>query len=88
MPLWALDAVGMIPPDGTKVRVIGATGWVDAYESTVGMEIQYGGKWFDMGAVDVLSPDTEWSPIARHAYSIPAGAHGVFRQVRDAHKRA
>lgn len=78
VPLWALDAIGMIPKDGTKSRVMSAAGWVDAYAATVGMEIQYGGKWFDMGAVGAFSLNTEWSRSPDMRVPFLLGRTGFF----------
>ena len=61
VPMWALQDLDVGPDEGSKTKVVGATGRAEAYCTSVRLELSYDGEWLDMGPVGVLSPDTEWS---------------------------
>ena len=61
MPLWATNELRMRLGGGSKRRMASASGWFDAYQTAVELDISHGGKWLDVGTVHRVVPDTEMS---------------------------
>lgn len=82
VPIWLLRRLG-IPLDKKTLRQIyTVSGKLWAYSVRLGMEIQCGGPWFDIGEADVLAPDTPRSRDPAARYPILLGLSGFFDRVR------
>lgn len=61
VPLWAVHRLGIAVDEDSKQAAFGVGGRIDAYRIQVGIEVWIDGRWWDIGVVEALSPDTEWS---------------------------
>ena len=78
VPMWALQDLDVGLDEGSKTKVAGATGWAEAYHTSVRLELSYDDEWLDMGPVGVLSPDTEWSRHRKYNLPVLLGRAGFF----------
>lgn len=78
VPVWVLGRLGIAADEKTKVSIYGASGHLQAYTARIGMDIRHNGRWQDLGAVDVIAPDTEGSRIPGSGYPIFLGLDGFF----------
>ena len=76
--MWAVLELGITLSEENKQHAFGV-GWrMDAYRVQVGIEAWIGGRWFDMGIVSALPPDTEWSRSESGNPPILLGRDGFF----------
>lgn len=76
IPMWMLDKLGIATD--TMVPAYSASGQLRAYKTMIGMEINHNNRWQDLGAVDVLVPDTEGSRIPYSGFNPLLGLDGFF----------
>ena len=82
MPIWLLRRLGIPLDKKTRRQIYSVSGKLWAYGATVGMEILCGGSWLDLGAADVLVPDTLRSRNPRVRSPLLLGLNGFFDRVR------
>ena len=77
-PMWLLGRLGIPVEAGSRRTVFGAGGDFDAYSLKVGIEIEHDMGWLDIGAVDVLAPDTARSRDPEFHLPFLLGRRGFF----------
>lgn len=78
VPMWMLDKLGIAAGERTEVSAYSASGQLRAYKTMIGMEISHGGRWQDLGTVNAIAPDAEWSRNPKSNYPILLGLDGFF----------
>ena len=68
VPMWMLDKLGIAAGERTEASAYSASGQLRAYKTMIGTEISHGGRWQDLGTVNVIAPDTEWSRNPKSNY--------------------
>ena len=82
VPIWLLRRLGIPLDKKTRRQIYTVSGKLWAYSVRLGMEIQCGGSWFDIGEADVIVPDTPWSRDPNARRPILLGLNGFFDRVR------
>ena len=82
VPMWMLEELGIPLDKKTRRQIYSVSGKLWAYGARLGMAIRCGGTWLDLGAADVLVPDTPWSRDPRVRRPILLGLVGFFDRVR------
>lgn len=76
VPMWILDKLGIAAE--AMAPAYSASGHFHTYRARIGMEINHDGRWQDLGAIDVLAPDTEGSRDRRSGWHPLLGLDGFF----------
>ena len=82
VPMWLLRQMGIPIDRCTRRKISSVSGPLWAYGARLGMEIQCNGPWLDIGAVDVLVPDTPWSRDPGVPSPLLLGLGGFFDRTR------
>ena len=82
VPMWLLEQLGIPIDGGARCMIYSASGPLWAHGAKMGMEIQCNGPWLDIGAVNVIVPDTPWSRDPSVRRPILLGLNGFFDRVR------
>ena len=61
VPMWSLDQMGIAADKGSRQEVFGPSSGFHAYDVKIGVEVEHNEGWLDIGAINVIVPDTEWS---------------------------
>ena len=75
VPLWLIRKLGIHVSKDSKRTMYSVSGSLEVYEVDVGMDMQYGRRWLDLGAIREAAPDTEWScdPKAHRPFLLGLG---------------
>lgn len=81
MPMWLLRRLGIQLDKKTRREVYSVSGPLWSYGAKVGLEIECGGRWLDIGVAEVNFPDAPWS--RNHLYVRPflLGLDGFFNNI-------
>ena len=80
VPMWSLDRLGTTVDNGTRQEVLGPSGYFHAYDVEFGAEIEHDEGWFDVGVMNALAPDTEWSRDPKFHFPFLLGRRGFFNK--------
>ena len=80
VPMWPLNRLGIAVDKGTRQAVLGPSGKFYAYEAKFGGEIEHDEGWLDVGVIDALTPDTEWSRDPKFGLPFLLGRRGFFNK--------
>ena len=81
MPMWSLRRLGIPLDKKSKREVYGVSGPFWSYSAKVGLEIECGGRWLDVGTARVHVPDTPWSRNPHTVLPLLLGLNGVFDRI-------
>lgn len=75
VPLWLIRKLGIHVSKDSKRTMYSVSGSLEVYEVDVGMDMQYGRRWLDLGVIRAAAPDTEWSrdPKAHRLFLLGLG---------------
>ena len=78
VPLWLIHKLGIPVREESKRVMYSVSGILEAYEVDIGIDMQYGSRWLDLGTVKAVAPDTAWSrdPEAHRPFLL--GLSGFF----------
>ena len=78
VPLWLVRKLGIPVDEESKRTMYSASDRFEAFEVDIGMDMRYGGRWLDMGAIRVVVPDTARSRDQGFQCPILLGLDGFF----------
>ena len=78
VPLWLVCKLGIPVDRESKRTMYSASDRFEAFEVDIGMDMRYGGRWLDMGAIRVVVPDTARSRDQGFQCPILLGLDGFF----------
>ena len=78
VPMWSLDRLGIAVDKESKHAVFGPSNSFHAYNIKIGVEIEHGEGWLDIGVISAVSPDTEQSRDPRFRIPFLLGRRGFF----------
>lgn len=75
VPLWLIRKLGIHVSKDSKRAMYSVSGSLEVYEVDVGMDMQCGRSWLDLGVIRAAAPDTEWSrdPKAHRLFLLGLG---------------
>ena len=56
------------------------SGWFDAYQTVIGLDVSYNGKWVEVGDIDTVVPDTKMSRDTAHRQPFLLGRGGFLEK--------
>ena len=80
VPMWLLYKMGAVVDKGSRHEVFGASGSFYAYKAKIGVEIEHNEGWLDIGVINVVVPDTEWSRDPEFHLPLLLGRRGFFNK--------
>lgn len=80
MPLWAANDLCISLDEGSKRRMVSGSGWFEAYQTVIGLDISYNDKWIEVGDIDTVVPDTEISRDPAHRQPFLLGRGGFLEK--------
>ena len=81
MSMWPLRRRGIPLDKKSRREVYGVSGPFWPYSAKVGIEIEYDGRWLDIGAAKAYVPDTAWSRNPHTVLPLLLGLNGVFDRI-------
>ena len=78
VPLWLVHKLGIPICEVSRRIMYSVSGRFVAYVVDMRMDMQYGGRWLDMGAIRAAVPDTERSRDPRFGCPVLLGLDGFF----------
>lgn len=80
IPLWAANRLRLSLDEGSKRRMVSVSGWFDAYQTVIGLDVSYNGKWVEVGDIDTVVPDTKMSRDPAHRQPFLLGRGGFLEK--------
>ena len=78
VPLWAIRDLGIPVRKESKCTMYSVSGSLNVYKVDIGIEMQYGNRWLDLGVIRAAAPDTEWSRDPKAHRPFLLGLNGFF----------
>lgn len=78
VPLWLIHKLGIPVSEESKRIMYSVSGILEAYEVDIDVDMQYGSRWLELGAVKAVAPDTEWSRDPKAHRPFLLGLGGFF----------
>ena len=78
VPMWSLDKMGITVDKKSRHAVFGPSDRFYAYNIKIGVEIEHGKGWLDIGVINAIAPDTEQSRDPRFRIPFLLGRRGFF----------